>query len=382
MDELPGEMVVAVLGWVEAPDLVASHQVCRRWHHLLSAHLGASAGSGLWRGSYLRTWPPPLSSAAHHAVIATAAHSIDWRALCLQRIGLLRHCTLPPPPVSSSFSDASCHLRSLCAAGAADQQARMAEVAALLRSAATLAAPAPAPLGAEPEEAPEELTHGTTGAPAEKKKTKRKAKGSDNDKPKKRKKRSTRKRKEGKDSKEKKKQEKKKRKRTSSSSLGSASSEEEDRKVKKVKKDKKKAKKKRREEETEDSAEAELQAAHQRHIADVQGPVEKAQQVLAYLNRVAGLRQRAHQLLHSYPSYDAIISCVVGWLAGCELIADQVTRESRLQGKASADEKPSKEHLLAMLFRGNMLYAKIHHKYLASPPPVVMRMTLILTFSL
>jgi ferritin-like metal-binding protein YciE len=63
------------------------------------------------------------------------------------------------------------------------------------------------------------------------------------------------------------------------------------------------------EEKTEDSAQAsELQAAHQRHIADVQGPVEKAQQVLAYLNRVAGLRQRAHQLLHSYQSYDAIIS--------------------------------------------------------------------------
>ncbi len=95
MDELPGEMVVAVLGWVEAPDLVSSHLVCRRWRHLLSAHLGSG---GPWHRSYLRTWPPPLSSAADRAGIASAAHSIDWRALCLQRIGLLRHCTLPPPP--------------------------------------------------------------------------------------------------------------------------------------------------------------------------------------------------------------------------------------------------------------------------------------------
>ena len=69
-------------------------------------------------------------------------------------------------------------------------------------------------------------------------------------------------------------------------------------------------------------------------------------------------------------------------LAGCELIVDRVSGESRLQGKASANEKVSKERLLTMLFHGNMLYAKIHHKYLASPPPVVMRMTLILTFSL
>jgi len=106
----------------------------------------------------------------------------------------------------------------------------MADVAALLRSAAALAVQSP--LGAEPEEASEELTHGTTAAETQ----------SDDDK----------------------------------------------------------------------SAQAsELQAAHQRQIADVQGPVEKAQQVLAYLNRVAGLRQRAHQLLHSFGYYSGLVVLVV-----------------------------------------------------------------------
>jgi hypothetical protein len=124
----------------------------------------------------------------------------------------------------------------------------MAEVAALLRSAATLAVPAP--LGAEPEAASEEPNHGTTAA---EKKKKRKVMESESD--------------------------------------------------------------------DDKSAQAALQSAHQRHIADVQGPVEKAQQVLAYLNRVAGLRQRAHQLLHSFGCdsfvISGLISWLVGWLASC-----------------------------------------------------------------
>ncbi|ELR18354.1 Fbox domain containing protein [Acanthamoeba castellanii str. Neff] len=230
MDELPGEMVVAVLGWVEVLDLVASHQVCRRWRHLLSA----SGGGGLWRRSYLRTWPPPLSSAAHHAVIATAAQPIDWRALASASNATRtskrgwrkwRHsCALPRLW--------RCRPRS---------------------------APSPRRPRRSPIMAPQ----------AAEKKKKRKVMESESD--------------------------------------------------------------------DDKSAQAALQSAHQRHIADVQGPVEKAQQVLAYLNRVAGLRQRAHQLLHSFGP----------------------------QGKANASEKVSKEHLLTMLFHGNMLYGKIHHKKIA-----------------
>lgn len=116
MNELPPEMVQAVLQWVEAHDMLSVQLVCRLWHQVTKQDHQA-----LWRNVYLSTWPPPLTSpsAAADAAAAVAAaaasqlaesqppargrgrkkpvapkkKAIGWRALCLLRLYLDRHRT-------------------------------------------------------------------------------------------------------------------------------------------------------------------------------------------------------------------------------------------------------------------------------------------------
>ena len=114
MNELPSEMVQAVLQWTKAHDMLSVQLVCRRWHEVTKLDQQA-----LWRNVYLYTWPPPLTSpaaAAEAAAVVAAAvasqsaaeekqkppargrgrkkpaaakkKAVGWKALCLLRLHL------------------------------------------------------------------------------------------------------------------------------------------------------------------------------------------------------------------------------------------------------------------------------------------------------
>jgi hypothetical protein len=91
MEELPGEMLLEVLSWVGAADLVCAHRVCTRWHALLGDR--ASLGK-LWRRAYFTAWPPALWTT--DAAPSYSTIEVDWREVTLKRLALVRHCTSPP----------------------------------------------------------------------------------------------------------------------------------------------------------------------------------------------------------------------------------------------------------------------------------------------
>jgi hypothetical protein len=100
-------MVMEVLQWLEVHDLASGQRVCRSWRRLLRCDGANAARQGLWRGAYLRTWPPPLApTAAGGAEPSThndedededeqggAPSQVDWKNLCMLRLRLQHNST-------------------------------------------------------------------------------------------------------------------------------------------------------------------------------------------------------------------------------------------------------------------------------------------------
>ncbi len=85
MNELPTEMVLAVLQWLDVRGLCSTQLVCRSWRSL------SNNPTVLWRCAYLRTWPPPLAGAQELLVPNKAQGEINWKRLCRQRVALERY---------------------------------------------------------------------------------------------------------------------------------------------------------------------------------------------------------------------------------------------------------------------------------------------------
>jgi hypothetical protein len=82
MNELPTEMVLAVLEWLDARGLFSAQRVCRLWRILCAKN----RWKALWRDAYHRTWPPPLL-----ALQDVPNEPIFWWALCRNRLTLERY---------------------------------------------------------------------------------------------------------------------------------------------------------------------------------------------------------------------------------------------------------------------------------------------------